>query len=105
MAKQKTNSQILKSVAGFVLAVPGLFVLRSMADEAVTWLSHFRSSTFDEGFGALHFILLAASFNHHRAVQEAVQGCASLWPLLPLLAGAALVWNNFMNGENCRPSC
>jgi hypothetical protein len=102
MARQRTSGQTLKSIAGSVLAGPGLFVLRGTLDEVAAQLSQLRGSTPREGLGVWHFVMLAASFNHQRVVQGLLQMSVALWPLLPVIVGAGLLWNAFM-GNSLRP--
>ncbi len=94
MAMQRISSQILKSIAGSVLAGPGLFVLRGTLDEATAHLSQFRGSTPGEGL-VWHFVMLAASLNHQRVVEGLLQMFVAFWPLLPVVGGAGLLWNAF----------
>ena len=100
MARQ-TSSQDLKSIAGWVLAGAGLFVLRGIVEEAAQ-LSQLHGATPGDGFGLWHFVMLAASLNHQRVVQGLLQMFVAFWPLLPVIVGAGLLWNAFM-GNSLRP--
>jgi hypothetical protein len=97
MAGQQTSSQTLQSIAGSVLAGLGAFVLRGTLDEAAAQLSQFRGSTSGEGLGLLHFVMLAASLNHQQLVQDLLQIFFAFWPLLPVIVGAGLLCDAFMN--------
>jgi hypothetical protein len=105
MARQQTSSQTLKSIAGSLLAGPGLFVLRGTVDEAAAQLSQLRGSSPGEGLGVLHFVMLAASLNHHQVVQGLLQIFLAFWPLLPVIAGAGLLWNAFMEKSQALGPC
>ena len=91
MARQ-TSSQTLTSIAGWVLAGAGLFILRGIVEEAAQ-LSQLRGATPGDGLGLWHFVLLAASLNHHQVAQGLLQIIFGFWPLLPVMVGAGLLWN------------
>ena len=104
MARWQTCSQTLKSIVGSVLAGPGLFGLRGTLDEAAAQLSQLRGPTPGQGLGVLHFVMLAASLNHHRIVQGLLQMCVAFWPLLSVTVGAGLLWNAFVGkSQSLRP--
>jgi len=97
MARQ-TSSQTLKSIAGWVLAGAGLFVLRGIVAEAAQ-LSQLRGATPGDGLGLWHFVLLAASVNHHQVLRGLLQMFAAIWPLLAVsfvIVGAGFLWNTLM---------
>ena len=95
MTRQQTSSLTLKSIAGSVLAGPGIFVLGGTLNEIAAQLNQLRGSTPGEGLGVLHLVMLAASFNHHRVAQGLLQMFVTFWPLLPVIVGAGLLWNAF----------
>jgi len=99
MTRQHTSSLTLKSIAGSVLAGPGLFVLRGTLNEIAAQLNQLRGSTPGEGLGVLQLVMLAASFNHHRVAQGLLQMFVTFWPLLPVIVGAGLLWNAFTNKD------
>jgi len=106
MTRQQTSSQTLKSIVGSVLAGPGILVLFENLEAAAAQLSHLHCTTLGEGLGVLHIVMLAASLNHHRIVQSLIQIFATFWPLLPVIIGAGLLWNAFMDkghGPSDRP--
>ena|SRR5882672_2067812 len=106
MARQQTSSQTLKSIVGSVLAGPGLFILRGTMDDTAAQLSQFRGATpGEEGLGLWHFVLLAASLNHHQVVQGLLQIFLAFWPLLPVIVGAGLLWNAFMEKSQAHGPC
>src|SRR5882672_6864018 len=95
MTRQQTSLLTLKSIAGSVLAGPGIFVLRGTLNEIAAQLNQLRGSTPGEGLGVLQLVMLAASFNHHRIAQGLLQMFVTFWPLLPVIVGAGLLWNAF----------
>ena len=97
MARQQTSCQTLKSIAGSVLVGLALFVLRGALDDVAGQLSQLRGSTPGEGLGVLHFVMVAASLNHHRVAQGLLQILVAFWPLIPVIVGAGLLWNTFIN--------
>ena len=57
-----------------------------------------------EELGVWHFVMLAASLNHQRVVQGLLQVFVAMWPLLPVVVGAGLLWNAFIDkSQNLRP--
>ena len=97
MTRQRTSSQTLKSIAGSVLAGPGILVLFGNLEAAAAQLSNLRCTTLGEGLGVLHIVMLAASLNHHRIVQSLFKIFVTFWPLLPVIIGAGLLWNAFVD--------
>jgi hypothetical protein len=105
MARQQTSCQTLRSIAGSVLAGLALFVLRGALDDVASQLSQLGGSAPGEGLGLLHFVMLAASLNHHRVTQGLLQILVAFWPLIPVVVGGGGLWNAFMNKrQGLRPS-
>ena len=94
MARQRTLSQILKSI-GSALVGTGLFTLFGNLDRDTARLSHLLATTPGEGLGVLSSVILAASFDHQRLLQGLLQMLVSFWPLLFVSVGAVLLRDAF----------
>ena len=95
MARQRTLSQTLKSIAGSALVGPGLFILFGNLDGAAARLNHLLATPPGEGLGVLSSVILAASFDHQRLLQGLLQVLESFWPLLFVSVGAVLLRDAF----------
>jgi hypothetical protein len=91
MARQRTSSQTLKSIAGSALAGPGLFILLGNLDGAAAAFRHLLATTSGAGLGLLSSVILAASFDHQQFLQGLLQMLASFWPLPLVIVGAVLL--------------
>jgi hypothetical protein len=100
MARQRTLSQTLKSIAGSALVGPGLVILFGNLDGAAARLKHLLATTPGEGLGVLASVILAASFDHQRLLQGFLQMLVSFWPLLFVSVGAVLLRDSFTENVN-----
>jgi hypothetical protein len=102
MARQQTSLQTLRSIAGSALAGPGILVLFLNLEGAAAQLSHHRGGVFGEGFGLLHLVMLAASFDHQQLVRSLLQMLVSFWPVLLVISGTVLLRDAFPAQEPSR---
>ena len=70
MTRQQFHSETLKSVAGSVLAGPGLFLLFGQLVCAAAQLSRLFGQTAGAGLEVVSSVMLAASWGSHRLVHD-----------------------------------
>jgi len=95
MARQRTRSQNLKSIAGAGMIGFGLLILFASLDGATQLLSHPLGATAREALGILPTVFLTAWQalqanvpGHHQHLDCLLQMLVSFWPLLLVVAGA-----------------
>ena len=92
--------EIVRSVAGFMLAAAGFLLLTervvSAADEVSRVLDHTASARMD----AVSWVMLASSLDARQLGHDLL---TVLWPLLPSLVGTVLLWSVAKGQKNGRP--
>jgi hypothetical protein len=104
MAKQHTQFQNLKLIAGTALVGLGVFIQSENLSQAAAQVSHLLgiSAGGTQTLGVLVAVGLAAShalqaylFDHQEFLRSLYQISLSFWPLLAVIAGAVLLRNGF----------
>ena len=88
MKRQKFYGETLRSVAGFALIGPGLFLLFGHVVGAAGRLNHALDQTASAGMEVVSSIMLAASWSPNHVAYDLV---SMLWPALLVVAGVALL--------------
>lgn len=88
MKRQKSYGETLRSVAGFTLIGPGLFLLFGHVANAAGRLSQTMDKTASAGLEVVSSIMLAASWSPNHVAYDLA---SMLWPGLLVLAGIALL--------------
>jgi uncharacterized membrane protein len=88
MNGQKSQFESLRSVAGFVLVGPGLFLLSAHVITAVSQLSRFLNQTASVKLELVSSIMLVASLSRQHLAYDMV---CTLWPVVLVLVGSAFL--------------
>ena len=88
MKPQKSQFETFRSVAGFVLVGPGLFLLAAHVIAAFGEFSRFLNQTASAKLELVSSIMVAASFSPHHLAYDLV---ATLWPAVLVLVGSAFL--------------
>jgi uncharacterized membrane protein len=88
MKPKKSYSEALRSVTGFALIGPGLFLLFAHVAGAAGRLSQTLGHTASTGLEIVSSIMLAASWSPNRLAYDLA---FMLWPALPVIIGIALL--------------
>lgn len=108
---QQTFFGRAKSLAGAALVGVGIFIFHGNLDRAATEWTHLLSTTPGEALGVLPKVILAAprvlqayGADHQRFLQGFLRHIfVSCWPLLLVIAGAALSQDTFTEDVNALP--
>jgi uncharacterized membrane protein len=88
MKRQKSYGETLRSVAGFALIGPGLFLLFGHVVGAAGRLSQTIDQSASAGLEVVSSIMLAASWSPNHLAYDLA---SVLWPALLVVAGVALL--------------
>src|ERR1700741_3387080 len=88
MKPKKSYSEALRSVTGFALIGPGLFLLFAHVVGAAARLSQTLGHTASTGLEVVSSIMLAASWSPNHLAYDVA---STLWPALLVIVGLALL--------------
>jgi len=88
MRRQKSYGETVRSVAGFALIGPGLFLLFGHVVGAAGRLSQALDQTASSGLEVVSSIMLAASWSPNHLAYDLASMC---WPALLVVMGIALL--------------
>lgn len=88
MKRQKSYGEIVRSMAGFALTGPGLFLLFGHVVGAAGRLSQLLDQTASSGLEVVSSIMLAASWSPNHLAYDLA---SMLWPTLLVVMGIALL--------------
>ena len=86
MKRQASQFETFRTIAGFILVGPGLFLLAAHAIAAAGQFSRFLNQTASTKLELVSSIMVAASFSPHHLVHDLL---ATLWPGILILVGSA----------------
>jgi hypothetical protein len=88
MKGHKSQFENLRSVAGFVLVGPGLFLSTEHVIAAASYFSRFLNQTASVKLELVSSIMLAASFSPQQLAYDLLR---MLWPVILVLVGSAFL--------------
>jgi len=110
MTRQRTTSEILRSITGGLMVGLGLHILSGNVDRATTQLSQSLGINTGEVLGLVPSAVLAASQAarvfagaHFGAAQSLLSMLLAFWPLLLVIAGVTLLRDVFNDKVDVLP--
>jgi uncharacterized membrane protein len=99
MKSRKSYSETLRSLTGFVLIGPGLFLLFAHVVGAASRLTETLGHTASMGLEVVSSIMLAASWSPNHLAYDLA---STLWPALLVIFGIALLNQACGPGDNAK---
>ena len=111
MTRQQKTSESITAIAGGALVGLGLHILSGNLDTAAVRLRHLLGNSAGDALGVLPSVVLASSqaaqaygLDHHGFLQSFLRMLISLWPLLLVVVGTALLWDVFADKDKASPT-